>query len=949
MKKRLTFLCATILISSLFTLISCGKTDVDRAPPKIHRGVIDLKDWDFHKDGFVNLSGQWEFYWKKQMDPMRDFDTDPASGFGLIKVPGIWNGYEEDGEKISGKGFATYHLKILLSHQEERLALKLLDMATAFHLYINGKLLASSGTPGKNAGTTVPRFYPVVAEFDSDSSQIDIVIHVSNFHHWQGGMWEPLLLGTAYDLKTVREKRLVFNFFLFGSILIMGLYHFGLFWFRRNDYSPLYFGIFCLLIATRILTTGERYILHIFPDIDYEIMNKLIYLSFYICVPVFSMFVKSLFPREVFGKIIDTIKVTGLCFSIFVLFLPARIYTYTMPVFQFFTLLILVYGTWTLLLATMRKRNGALVFLIGFLILFITAINDILYTRQIINTGHFSQIGFFIFIFSQALLISQRFSMAFSTVERQSHELLSANVAYKKEINYRKQAEKALKESESKYRALFYDSMDAMNLTQNGKIMDVNQAWLKMHGFESKSEVTGTDVIKYIHPDDRKVLTERRKTWSPNIDRAYQLRDIRKDGSILYVEVYSSSISFDNRFLILCSVRDITEKKRSMAEKEQLEARLQQSEKMEAVGTLAGGIAHDFNNILAAIIGYTELALVDVKKESRLEKNLREVYTAGIRAKDLVKQILTFARRSEGEQKPIRVDLIAKEALKLLRSSIPTSIQIKQNIVSDSSILGDPTQVHQIFMNLCANAFHAMEKNGGILEVRLKDVELDGISIIENKELKPGDYLKISVSDTGTGIAPDILKLIFEPYFTTKATGEGTGMGLATVHGIVKSYSGKITVESKLGKGTVFRVYLPITQKKTESKEYKKEDLPTGTERILLVDDELPIVDMGSQMLERLGYTVTTSTSSVEAGKLFSSKPDSFDLVITDMTMPNLTGDRLAAELIKIRPDIPIILCTGYSKRISNKLAAEIGIRAFVMKPLVMHNLANTIREVLDQ
>jgi PAS domain S-box-containing protein len=388
--------------------------------------------------------------------------------------------------------------------------------------------------------------------------------------------------------------------------------------------------------------------------------------------------------------------------------------------------------------------------------------------------------------------------------------------------------------------------------------------------------------------------------------------------------------------------QDITEQKK-------FEAQLRQAQKMESIGTLAGGIAHDFNNILSSIIGYTELALDDVAKGTPQEDNLQEVYTAGKRARDLVKQILAFARQSDEEQKPIQVDTIAKEVLKLIRSSIPTTIEIKENIESHSLIMGNPSQVHQLFLNLCTNAAQAMEKSGGVLEVGLTDFEHHDQSPLLQSDLKSGNYLKITVSDTGPGISADIIDSIFEPYFTTKGVGEGTGMGLALTHGIVESYGGKITVDSELGKGTVFSIYLPITKKGADNRLYEKEILPSGTERILFVDDEVPIAKMGSQILKRLGYRVTVRTNSIEAMELFCSKPNDFDLVISDMTMPNMTGDELAMKLIAFRLDIPVILCTGYSKRITDEKAARIGIKALVYKPIVKADLSKTVRKVLDE
>ncbi|PKK88127.1 MAG: hypothetical protein CVV64_20185 [Candidatus Wallbacteria bacterium HGW-Wallbacteria-1] len=377
-----------------------------------------------------------------------------------------------------------------------------------------------------------------------------------------------------------------------------------------------------------------------------------------------------------------------------------------------------------------------------------------------------------------------------------------------------------------------------------------------------------------------------------------------------------------------------------------LEKQLFQAQKMECIGSLAGGIAHDFNNILSSILGYTELAFEDVQKGSQLHDTLMAVYKAGNRARDLVKRILTFARQAKEEIKPLLPAPIALETVSLLRSSIPSTIEIRHNITSNSQIMADSTQMHQIFMNLCTNASHAMEKNGGILNIEISDINIDCNSNISN--LKSGNYLKIAISDTGIGISEELIPSIFEPYFSTRAIGEGTGLGLAMVDSIVKNYKGAITVESCLGKGTTFKIYLPTTHQNCHSVPCMDNRPAKGTERILFIDDEEPIVKMSSRLLRGLGYHVTCCTSSTDAIELFQEKSDDFDLIITDMTMPNLTGDKLARKLIAIKPKIPIILSTGYLKKDSNVNFAECGIKALIHKPVLIPELARIIREVLD-
>jgi CheY-like chemotaxis protein len=377
-----------------------------------------------------------------------------------------------------------------------------------------------------------------------------------------------------------------------------------------------------------------------------------------------------------------------------------------------------------------------------------------------------------------------------------------------------------------------------------------------------------------------------------------------------------------------------------------------QRQKLEAIGTLAGGIAHDFNNILAAIMGYAELIGWEVPQTSKAGDNLRELLKAGCRARDLVQQILTFSRQSKQERKPIEIGPIIKETLKLLKASLPSSIEIKQEIEKDiGKIEADPTQIHQVLMNLCTNAGHAMSDHGGVLEVRLSHVDLDATTAAQSPNILPGSYIRLSVSDTGHGMSPEVFERIFDPYFTTKTVGKGSGLGLAVVDGIVKSHRGAITVDSKPGKGTTFHVYFPRIDHADGVRDTQEGEslVLGGNERILFIDDEQTLVDVGKQILRQLGYQVTIRTSSIEALKLFRAHPQQFDLVITDMTMPNMMGDKLAKELMGIRADIPIVLCTGFSEHITEEAAKEIGIREFAMKPLVTSDLAKTIRRALDR
>ncbi len=516
------------------------------------------------------------------------------------------------------------------------------------------------------------------------------------------------------------------------------------------------------------------------------------------------------------------------------------------------------------------------------------------------------------------------------------------------DISEKKRAEEALRQSEEKFRDLFNNAWDTIFICEReGLFLEVNQIACDRYGY-SREEFLQITLKDLDTPDHSKRLSERTKAIVQKGHHIFETLHITKDKRTIPVEISGRAIDYKGQPAIISIVRDITYRKNVEVEKKKLEAQLQQAQKMESIGTLAGGIAHDFNNILSIILGNTELAIDDVPEWSPARLNLEEVQAASIRAKDVVRQLLSFARKTEYERKPIRVAPIIKEFLKLLRSSIPSIIDIRQNIPKAvDTILADPTQINQVMINLCANAAHAMEKEGGILEISLENVILDD-STAHLHDLFPGRFVKMSISDTAQGIPPDNINRIFDPFFTTKEVGKGVGLGLAVVHGIVMNHGGAITVDSEYEKGTKFSIFFPVVEMKPALEIPIDEDLPTGKEMILFVDDEESIIKMGRQRLERLGYKVEAKTCPLEALELFRSMPDNFDLVITDMTMPKMTGDQLAKEILNIRSDIPIILCTGFSEKISEEKAKGIGVRQYIEKPLNKHDLAVAIRKVLD-
>jgi PAS domain S-box-containing protein len=506
-------------------------------------------------------------------------------------------------------------------------------------------------------------------------------------------------------------------------------------------------------------------------------------------------------------------------------------------------------------------------------------------------------------------------------------------------------SEQMVRESEQKYSDLYNNAPDMFASVDaaTGCILDCNLTLCRSIGL-NKEEIIGKEIFELYHPDSRSEAEEtfaRFQATGKVTDKQMFLR--QADGSKLAVSLNATAVRDANGTILFSrsSWRDVTELKK-------MEVELRQAQKMEAIGTLAGGIAHDFNNILASILGYTELALEDVEQDPGLKDKLLEVQRAGNRAKGLVRQILTFARQTDAEVSPLDITPIAKELIKFIRSSIPTTIAIESSIVSHSLVMANPSQIHQILMNLCTNSAYAMAEKGGRLTVEVKDTTIYADSHLLQKGVCPGEYLQITVSDTGTGISPEIIHTIFEPYFTTKGVGEGTGIGLSVVHGIVTDYGGIINVNSAIGVGTTFDIYLPITKKHEAVAVDEGEPILGGSETILVVDDEEPLARLHGRVLEQLGYNVIICTDSVEALGLFRAGHEKIEALLTDMTMPGLTGERLAEACREIKPDLVTVICTGYSDTVLKKDKSFMEACSLVQKPILKRELARVLRQGLD-
>ncbi len=527
-------------------------------------------------------------------------------------------------------------------------------------------------------------------------------------------------------------------------------------------------------------------------------------------------------------------------------------------------------------------------------------------------------------------------------VKQRTTELVSKNVVLQREVEKRKKAERKIRKAKKEWKDIF-EAIGHMTMImdKDHRILKANKAIFEEFSLNERT-IIGKRCYEVFH-----------HSGSPH-------HKCPMENALTTKCVEASEITFENgdkSYIVSCTpvyngkgkLQKIIHIATDITQRKQLEKELIQAHKMEAIGTLAGGIAHDFNNILASLIGFAELSLMEAEKGSALEDDIKEILNAGDRAKDLVSQILTFARRSDDEVMPLRVDLIVKEVLKFIRSTIPSSIKIKHNIQSKAKVLGNATQIHQVLMNLCSNAAYAMKKEGGQLSVNLDEIQNGGKKAPVADNLGDGPYLKLEISDTGEGIPKGIIDQIFEPYFTTKEAGVGTGMGLAVVSSIIKDAGGTIQVQSEFGEGTFFTLYLPVTRdqvipKKSELKKIKQ----SSGEHLLFVDDEKLITRMVKQSLEKIGYNVSVFTRPQKAINAFKKTPHLFDVIISDLTMPAMTGDRLLEKIKEINPDIPFILCSGYTGKYSTSVRGLPKVDAFIKKPFDIQQFIRTIQTVID-
>jgi PAS domain S-box-containing protein len=817
-----------LFIVLFLAVIMCGCKSWARRGPEAINGVMDLRKWDFKKDGPVDLAGDFEFYWEKHLLPS-DFSAGkipPMNGF--MKVPGYWNQRIDGERRFPGIGYATYRVKVLLGHQRSGLALRILDIGTAYTIYVGGKKVVSAGIAGTSHETTVPRFLPQLVNLDPVKKQVEILFLVSNFHHRRGGIWEAVKLGDREELSWLREKRIGLDLFLLGGILIIALYNLGLVDFKRRDRSSLYFSVFSLLIGLRLLDTGERPFALFFPNANWALMTRLEYLSFYLAIPAFCLYMNSLF-KEFSKRFLVLVTAGCLGLSSVVVFTDARIFTNTLPLGEIFMLGTAVYCFYFLIVCWRHGREGAAALLFGFVILALAAINDLMYAERLIATGYVAPFVFFIFIFSQSLFLSRRFSKAFTIIESQQKEMKGTLEDYKEEITERREAEKALSESEEKYRTILQSIEDGYyEVDLGGNLTFFNDALSRILGYP-REELMGMNDRNYMSEDTAKMVYETfnevYRTGTPS--RALGWETIQKNGNRRFLEISVSLMRDPHGEPIGFRgiARDITERKDAEEQTRVQEQKLMQASKMVALGTLVSGVAHEVNNpnnfimLNAPILKEAWDHALPILKEyyqqngdfllggmryTEIRDNLPALFSGILDGSERIKQIVedlkNYVREESGDtRQSLDVNAVLSSAILLLSNMIKKATNRFVTEYGDDlpRIIGNFQRLEQVMINLIQNACQAI------------DDKERGVFVSSSFDLVKGEVV-ILVRDEGSGIPGNALPHITDPFFTTRQDQGGVGLGLSISLKIVEELGGTLGFQSEAGKGTTAEIRLPI-------------------------------------------------------------------------------------------------------------------------------------------
>ncbi len=769
----------SMVILACFFCACTHKTATRDLLPSAQKGVMDLRHWNFTQNGSVALKGEWEFYWKKHISPDQ-FKNNKDLTVEYINVPGHWNKFKIDGEKISGIGFATYRLKVFT--EKKGLGLKFFDASSASRVHINGELICTSGFPALTKEQTIPLYAPSITSLENDSNILDIVIHVSNFHDWVGGMWNHVYLGEVSELHAEREKELVFSFLLFGAIWIIGFYHITLFLIRKQDKTSLLFGFICLLEGFQTIIFGERYIITIFPTMEFWLFLKLLYLSMYCAVPLFIWYMKTIFPDEISDTIVKGVLFTGSLFSAFVLFFPSRWFTMSLPMFQIFTICLIIYGAVVLVRALLNRRQGAIIFLTGFMILMTTVINDIFDNQMIIETGHFIPIGLFSFLFSQAFLISHRYSLAFSTIEQQGEALTIEN-------NQRKIAEHHLKKNEEKYREmieLLPVPFGEFDLDFN--LLYANQAAFDWFGYTKEDYHSGINISSLLGDTGGMAVIREKAENSKLKISSLELKLKKKDGSKLWGQAtFSVIIKNGEPFAIRSCFVDLSEQKKSrkklahyQEQLRELSSQISLSEEKER-RTVAQGL-HDQAGQSLVLIRIMLNEIADGKSLVHPNEKLKNVIKTVDQTMNQIRDLTFDLSPPELYQFGIEFALesLCERKSKLFNIPILFSCDETQTPLNES----DGILVYQSARELLFNVLkHACATK---ILVSIKQIN---------------DCIEVAIEDNGVGLDTNRL-------YSSKGTNKG--FGLFSINERMHHRGGRFDIQSDIDRGTKATIILPL-------------------------------------------------------------------------------------------------------------------------------------------
>ncbi len=795
--------------------------------PQAVKGVLDLSGWDFARGGPVEIVGEYEFYWNQHLAP-QDFAAASPPRPSFIQVPGYWNAAPVDGRELPGEGFVTYRLTVLLAKQHPALALEVGDVSTAYRLFVDDRLVAAVGSAGETEQTTTPRQLPVFVEVTPASDRFHLLLQVSNFHHRRGGLWEMVRLGEERQLRGLRERERLGDFFLLGGIFVMALYHLTLFLLRRRFRASLYYGIFCFLVALRLLTTSERYLVDLLSNLPWLLLVKLEYLSFYLAVPVFGLFLNSFFV-SLSARLARGCLVVGLAFSAVVILTPVRVFSHTLPVYEIYTLVLAGYAFVHFSLDALRKPQvEAIVFLAGLSILCLALINDILYVERFIQTGFWAPSGLLVFIISQSSMISFRLIKTFNLFETRGNDLRQALQSLKQEMRDRLRVEEALRESEEKYRTILNSIEEGYyEVDLSGNMLFCNDSLCRIIGY-ARHELIGMNNRQYMPPEAYKRVYETflRVYNTGEATKAFDWEVITRAGAKRIVEA-SITLMRDVKGVPVGFrgvVRDITERKKAEEQARLHQQQMMQASKMAALGVLVSGVAHEINNpnnfimLNAPILQEAWKSAFPVLEEyyrengdflmggmmySEMREQMPRLLFGVAQGSDRIKQIVAnlknYVRGDTGDlTQSVDINAVIRSSLSLISNIIKNATDCFTVIYGDGLPLvkGNFQRLEQVIINLIQNACQALpERTKGLCVTTIPE--------------SAGPGVVITIRDEGSGIRPEDLPHIREPLFTTRQDAGGIGLGLSISSKIIEEHRGSLDVTSELQKGTTVTVTLP--------------------------------------------------------------------------------------------------------------------------------------------